>query len=139
MTAVASDYSVALIALLLFVLLVLFQSALVGAAKAEAKLPPGSEPLADYGNPVYRLNRSHQNGVEIMPAAGIALAAGIFAEISPGVANWSMVVFLISQVMYVVVYAKQLGKKVQGLRTFVFVTGWAMVVLVCVLATGRLL
>ncbi|MGR3620669.1 MAPEG family protein [Pseudophaeobacter sp.] len=139
MDIVVSDYSLALISLLVFVLIVLFQSALVGAAKAKAKVLPGGEPAADYSSSIYRLNRSHQNGVEIMPAAGIVLAAAILAGVSASVANGVMIFFLITRVLYVVVYAQSLGNPVQGLRTFAYVEGWAALIVLAVMAIWHLL
>ncbi|KAE9628845.1 MAPEG family protein [Parasedimentitalea maritima] len=134
MPELVAAYSVALISLLVFVLVVLLQSALVGAAKAKANMTPGSNPEPDYDNSVYRLNRSHQNGIEIMPA----VAVGVFACILTGVSAWwvnlLMVLFLVLRLIYVLIYAQNVGKATQGARTFVFVAGWAMVVALCVLS-----
>ncbi|AZV76682.1 MAPEG family protein [Parasedimentitalea marina] len=129
-----TGYSPALIALLLFVLIVLLQSALVGAAKAQSGLVPGCTPEADYDNRVYRLNRSHQNAVEIMPAAAIALFACILTGVSVWWVNLLMVLFLVLRVLYALVYAQNIGKATQGARTFVYVSGWATIVALCVMA-----
>lgn len=134
-----SDYSLALISLLGFVLIVLLQSALVGAAKAKANLTPGAEPDANYASTVYRANRSHQNGVEVLGAAGTVLIVAILVQVSATVANWAMLIFLLTRVLYVVIYAQNLGKPVQGLRTFAFVAGWAMLVLLAVMSILALL
>lgn len=134
-----SDYSLALISLLVFVLIVLLQSALVGAAKAKANLTPGAEPEANYSSTVYRANRSHQNGVEVLGAAGIVLVLVMLTSVSATVTNWAMLIFLITRIVYVVIYAQNLGKPVQGLRTFAFVTGWAMLVLLAVMSIIKLL
>lgn len=139
MSLAVSDYSLALISLLVFVLIVLLQSALVGAAKAKANLTPGCEPEANYSSTVYRANRSHQNGVEIMPAAGIVLILAIMAGVSATLTNWAMLIFLVTRILYVVIYAQNLGKPVQGLRTFAFVAGWAMLVLLAVMSIIKLL
>ena len=50
MPELVSDYSVAIISLLVFVLIVLLQSAMVGAAKASAGVAPGGAPETDYDN-----------------------------------------------------------------------------------------
>ena len=133
------EYGPAIIALLVFVLIVLLQSALVGAGKAKAGLVPGSNPDAEYDNALYRLNRSHQNGVEIMAAAAIALFACILLGVSSWWVNVLMGVFLVLRVAYVLVYAQNVGKPTQGVRTFVFVAGWAMIVILCLMAIAAAL
>jgi uncharacterized MAPEG superfamily protein len=126
-----NDYSPGLISLLIFVLIVLVQSALVGAAKASAGLTPGCSPDPDYDDRVYRLNRSHQNGVEIMPAAAVAFFAAVLTGVTAFWVNGLMAVFLLTRLVYVLVYARSLGTPTQGLRTFTFVAGWAMLVILC--------
>ena len=134
MPELIANYSVALTSLLVFVLVVLLQSAFVGAAKAKANMTPGSEPNADYDNAVYRLNRSHQNGIEIMPAAAIAVFACVLTGVSAWWVNLLMVVFLVLRLVYIVIYAQNVGKPTQGIRTFAFVAGWAMIVALCILS-----
>ncbi|GAA6207954.1 hypothetical protein NBRC116601_12470 [Cognatishimia sp. WU-CL00825] len=132
-------YTAAIISLLLFTLIVLLQSALVGAGKAKAGLTPGSDPKVDYDSPIYRLNRSHQNGVEIMPAAAIALFTSIFLGVSPGWVNMLMAVFLLTRIIYVAIYARNVGKPTQGVRTIIFVLGWATLVALCLMSIWALI
>lgn len=131
---VSATYGPAIIALVVFVLMVLFQSAMVGAGKAKAGLTPGAEPAADYANALYRLNRSHQNGVEIMPAAAIALVLCILLGVSGWWVNVLMGLFVLTRIIYVIVYAQEVGKPTQGIRTGVFVAGWAMLVILLLMA-----
>lgn len=133
------DYSLAMMSLLAFVLIVLLQSALVGAGKAKAGIVPGSNPNADYDNALYRANRSHQNGVENMAAATVALFACILLGVSAWWVNLLMLLFLVLRVIYVVVYANNIGKHTQGFRTFVYVAAWAMLVALCVMAIWALI
>lgn len=133
------EYGPALMALLVFVLIVLVQSALVGAGKASAGLTPGSTPEADYSDRVYRLHRSHQNGVETLPAAAVALFAAILTGVSPAWVNGLMLIFLLTRLFYLVVYAQSLGVPTQGLRTFAFVAGWAMLVMLCLMSLWALI
>ncbi|MGH1465847.1 MAG: MAPEG family protein [Cognatishimia sp.] len=134
-----APYASALISLLIFTLVVLLQSALVGAGKAKAGLTPGSEPSADYDSPIYRLNRSHQNGVEIMPAAAIALFTSVFLGVSPGWVNMLMAIFLLTRIIYIAIYARNVGKPTQGVRTIVFVLGWATLVALCLMSLWALI
>ena len=127
-------YAFGAISLLVFVLIVLVQSALVGAGKAKAGVTPGSEPEADYENALYRANRSHQNGTENMGAAVAVLVLCILAGVSAFWVNLLMALFLAFRIVYVVIYAHRIGNPTQGVRTFVYVAGWAMLVILAVLA-----
>lgn len=133
-----APYSTGIISLLVFVLIVLLQSALVGAGKAKAGLTPGSTPDSDYDNSLYRLNRSHQNGVEIMAAAAVALFACILVGVSAWWVNLLMGLFLLLRIVYVAIYGWNVGKPTQGVRTFAYVAGWAMLVILCVMAIWKL-
>lgn len=133
-----TPYSTGIISLLIFVLIVLFQSALVGAGKAKAGLTPGSAPESDYDDSLYRLNRSHQNGVEIMAAAAVALFAGILVGVSSWWVNLLMGLFLLLRIAYVAIYGWNVGKPTQGVRTIVYVAGWATLVVLCVMAIWKL-
>ena len=132
-------YALGLIALLIFVLIVLLQAALVGAGKAKAGLVPGSEPEADYDSALYRANRSYQNGVEIMPAAVLAALVGMMVGVSSWWFNLLLGLFLLLRIVYVVIYAQDVGKPTQGIRTFAYVAGWACIVALCVMDILRLL
>ncbi|MGR3636626.1 MAG: MAPEG family protein [Shimia sp.] len=132
-------YAPGLIALLIFVLIVLLQAALVGAGKAKAGLIPGSEPEADYDNAPYRANRSFQNGVEIMPAAALAALVGVMVGVSSWWFNLLLGLFLLLRIVHVVIYAQNVGKPTQGVRTFAYVAGWACIVALCVMEILRLL
>lgn len=132
-------YAFGVISFLVFVLIVLVQSALVGAGKAKAGLTPGSEPDPDYDSALYRLNRSHQNGVEIMPAAAVVLLVSVAVGVSSWWFNLLMGIFLLTRILYVVVYSQKLGNPNQSLRTGVFVAGWATVVILCIMAILKLL
>ena len=132
-------YAPGLIALLIFVLIVLLQAALVGAGKAKAGLVPGSEPEADYDNALYRANRSFQNGVEIMPAAALAALVAVMVGVSSWWFNLLLGLFLLLRIVYVVIYAQNVGKPTQGVRTFAYVAGWACIVALCVMDILKLL
>jgi len=134
-----ADYSVAIISMLVFVLVVLLQSALVGAAKAKANMTPGSNPEPVYANSVYRLHRCHQNGIEIMPAVAIGLFACVLTGVSAWWVNLLMALFLVLRLTYILIYAQNVGRATQGARTFVYVAGWATIVALCVMAIWGLI
>jgi len=74
-----------------------------------------------------------------MPAAAIALFACILTGVSATWVNLLMAFFLATRLGFVVVYSRNLGQASQGLRTFTYVAGWAMLVLLCLLAIWALL
>ncbi|AML50520.1 MAPEG family protein [Falsihalocynthiibacter arcticus] len=127
-------YSTAILSLLVFVLIVLVQGAMVGAAKASAALTPGSSPKADYETALYRLDRSHQNGVENLAAAAIALFSCILVGAPSWWVNLLMVLFLLGRIVYALIYLRNVGKQTQGIRTGVYVFSWAMIVILCCMA-----
>ncbi len=134
-----ASYSWALIALLVFVLITLLQSALVGAKKAEAKLPAGSQPGSDYGDALYRFNRSHQNAVENASLITIALVACILAGVYPWWVNLLMVLFLVFRLIHSITLAQNIGAEVRGPRTFAYVASWAVNVVLAIMAIVALL
>lgn len=134
-----TDYSTALIALLIFVLVVLVQAAMVGAAKANAGVTPGSNPETDYDNKLYRLHRSHQNGVENLAAVATAVIACVLVGASSWWVNLLMGLFLVGRGVYLLIYSRNMGKPTQGIRTGIFVFSWACVVVMCVMAIWKLM
>ncbi|MGI9367001.1 MAG: MAPEG family protein [Rhizobiaceae bacterium] len=138
MEAVA-PYSLALIALLVFVVVTLFQSAFVGAKKAGASLTAGSVPEADYGSAVYRINRAHQNAVENAALIAIALAACIAAGVSAWWVNVLMGLFLLFRLLHTLFLVMKIGGEVQSLRTFAYVASWAMNLILAIMAIYALL
>ncbi len=93
---IMQPYAWGLTSLLVFVLITLVQSGLVGGRKAKAGLTPGSEPDADYDSSLYRLNRSHQNAVENLPA----IATAFFACVLAGAAAWWVNLLMILYLVY---------------------------------------
>lgn len=132
-------YSTAIISLLVFTLIILFQGAIVGGAKASAALTPGSSPKADYENALYRLNRSHQNGIENLAAAAIALFSCILVGASSWWVNLLMVLFLLGRIVYLLIYLRNVGKPTQGVRTGIYVFSWVMLVILCCMAIWSLI
>ena len=138
MEAVA-PYSLALVALLVFVIVTLLQSALVGAKKAGASITAGATPDADYESAVYRLNRAHQNAVENAALITIALGACIAAGVSPWWVNALMGLFLLFRLLHTLFLVQKIGGEVQSLRTFAYVASWAVNLILAIMAICALL
>lgn len=134
-----ATYSLGIISLLIFVLIVLVQSALVGVGKGKAGVTPGADPEPNYDNALYRMDRAHLNGVEIMPAAAVALIISILVGVSSWWVNLLMGIFLLTRIAYIAIYAKNVGAQVQGARTMIYVAGWAMLVILCLMSILALL
>ena len=138
MEAVA-PYSWAIIALLVFVLVTLVMSALVGARKASAKLTAGGTPDNNYEDALYRMNRSHQNAVENAALIAIALAAAIVTGVSPWWTNLLMGLFLLFRLLHTFILVQNIGGEVQSLRTFAYVASWACNVVLAIMAIVALM
>ena len=129
-----APYGWAIIALLVFVIITLFQSALVGAKKAGASVTAGASPKTDYDSGIYRFNRAHQNAVENAALIAIALAACIATGVSAWWVNLLMVLFLAFRVLHTVFLVQNIGAEVQSLRTFAYVGAWAMNLVLAIMA-----
>jgi uncharacterized MAPEG superfamily protein len=134
-----ASYNWGLIALLVFVLVTLLQSAMVGAKKAGASITAGATPDSDYDNNVYRINRSHQNAVENAALIAIALAACIATGVSAWWVNLLMGLFLLFRLLHTFVLVQKIGAEVQSLRTFAYVASWAVNVILAAMAIYALI
>ena len=138
MEAVA-PYSWAIIALLVFVIVTLLMSALVGARKASAKMTAGGDPENNYEDGLYRFNRSHQNAVENAALIAIALAAAIATGVSPWWTNLLMGLFLVFRILHTLILVQNIGGEVQSLRTFAYVAAWTCNVVLAIMAIVALM
>ena len=134
-----APYSWAIIALLVFVIVTLLMSALVGARKASAKMTAGGNPENNYEDGLYRFNRSHQNAVENAALIAIALAAAIATGVSPWWTNLLMGLFLVFRLLHTLVLVQNIGGEVQSLRTFAYVAAWACNVVLAIMAIVALM
>ena len=129
-----APYSHALASLALFALMTLVLGPVSANVKAQAGVPSGAAPAADYGNVVYRLFRAHLNAVETLgPFAGVTLAA-ILAGAAPFWVNLAASVFLVARIVHLVVHLGGWGKADMGLRSYVYVLGFLCCLMLGVLA-----
>ena len=134
-----APYSWAIIALLVFVIVTLLMSALVGARKASAKMTAGGNPENNYEDGLYRFNRSHQNAVENAALIAIALAAAIATGVSPWWTNLLMGLFLVFRILHTLILVQNIGGEVQSLRTFAYVAAWTCNVVLAIMAIVALM
>ena len=131
-----APYSGSIIGLMITGIIILLLGPAVGARKASATIKPGSEPENDYGDPNYRLHRSHMNAVENYAQFAVPTLIAMMVGAS---ATWVAVLVwatVIARLLYTFVYLQNIGQPAQSVRTFVYVASWifnvAMVILVIV-------
>ena len=134
MMEIIAPYSWAVVYLLIFVVITLFTSAIVGARKAAEKLTAGGNPDNDYADGLYRLNRAHQNAVENAALITIALVAAILAGVSPWWTHLLMGLFLVFRILHTLILVMNIGGEVQSLRTFAYVASWACNLVLAIMA-----
>ena len=132
-------YGPAIIAILVYTLITLLQGAIVGAKKATANMTPGGDPENNYDDALFRINRAHQNAVESLAPITIALLACVLTGVSAWWVNILLALFVVIRVIYIYIYLGNLGKASNGTRTFVYVAGWAVNVILCVMAIASLI
>lgn len=129
-----AQYSHAIAALVIFTLVVLFMSPFSALAKQGKGLPPGATPDQDYGDKAYRLNRAYLNGTETLPAFLTVTLAAILLGASPVWVNWLASIALVARLAMLVVHLRGIGKPHSGVRSVLYVVGWACMVVLGVLA-----
>ncbi len=126
--AIASLAGVAMFGLLLGPLSAMRKTAL--------GLAPGAEPQADYSTSVYRWHRAYLNLSETMGFFAASVLAAILAGASPFWVNLLASVFFISRLVLAVVHIRGIGRPDRGLRSFTYVSGWLMCLLLGLFAIG---
>lgn len=127
-------YSHALAALIGFAVIVLALSPFSALAKQKAGLEPGATPVANYADKAYRLNRAYLNGCETLPAYLTVTLVAILAGASPFWVNLLAALVLVARVLMVIVHITGTGRAQAGLRTVFYVSGWALMLGLAILA-----
>lgn len=122
---VFAEYSHAFVALVIFTLIILFLAPFSALAKQSKGLAPGATPEQDYSDNAYRLNRAYLNGTETLPAFVTVTLAAILLGVSPFWVNLLASVILVARIVMLVVHIRGLGKPNTGLRSILYVIGWA--------------
>ena len=129
-----TDYSHALVAVAGVCLIALLQNFHVGLQRGKHGLAPDAVIKDDYSDPVFRVFRVYANTVESLPAFVGAVVAAVLLGASAFWVNLFAALHLVIRLVYWWVYVSGTGKPQAGLRTFVFVAGWAMNVLIALMA-----
>ncbi|MTI01854.1 MAPEG family protein [Roseibium sp. RKSG952] len=129
-----AEYSHAIASLVIFTLIVLLLSPFSALAKASKGLAPGATPDQDYSEKAYRLNRAYLNGTETLPAFLTVTVAAILLGASPFWVNLLASIALVARVVMLIVHIRGVGKPHSGLRSVLYVIGWACMMVLGVMA-----
>ncbi|WP_420584441.1 MAPEG family protein [Ruegeria sp.] len=122
---VFTEYGHAIASVVIFTLVVLFMSPFSALAKQGKGLAPGATPEQDYDDKAYRLNRAYLNGTETLPAYLTVTVAAILMGVSPFWVNLLASVALVARLVMLFVHLRGIGKPNAGLRSVLYVVGWA--------------
>ncbi|NOC83994.1 MAPEG family protein [Ruegeria atlantica] len=129
-----AEYSHAISSVVLFTLVVLFLAPFSALAKQGKGLAPGATPEQDYSDQAYRLNRAYLNGTETLPAFVAVVTAAVLLGASPFWVNLLASVALVARLVMLVVHIKGIGKPNSGLRSVLYVLGWACMFVIGLMA-----
>lgn len=130
-----ADYSHAIVSLAIFALVALVLSPMAGLARNRAGAAAGALPPADYSNRDFRICRAYQNTAESAGIFAVVVGAAILAGASPFWVNLLASLTAISRIAMVYVHIQGYGgTKEPGPRTMLYVFGWAMMLLLAILA-----
>ena len=129
-----ASYGHAIVAMAATVIFGLLLSPLSAMKKSAVGLAPGCQPEADYTSSVYRWHRTYANLAETMGYFVASAAAAILAGASPFWVNLFASVFFVSRIVLAFVHIKGIGRPDMGPRSFIYVVGWLMCVLLAISA-----
>ncbi len=112
----------------------LLLSPLSAMRKTKIGLAPGSEPEADYSSSVYRWHRCYANLSETMGYFLAVTVAAMLAGASPFWVNLLASIFFVSRLVLAFVHIRGLGRPDMSLRSFSYVGGWAVCVILGLMA-----
>ncbi|QYX55622.1 MAPEG family protein [Roseovarius sp. SCSIO 43702] len=115
-------------------LLTLVMSPLSAMKKSRLGLAPGSEPAPDYTSATYRWHRAYGNAAESTGTFALVTAAAILAGGGATWVNWLASLYLLSRIVLAVVHVRGIGKPDMSVRSFIYVFGWLMSVLLALTA-----
>ena len=127
-------YGHAIVAMAATAILGLLLSPFSALRKTAVGLAPGAQPEADYTSSVYRWHRTYSNLAETMGYFVACAGAAILAGASPFWVNLFASVFFLSRLVLAIVHIKGIGKPDMGIRSFTYVAGWLMCLLLAISA-----
>jgi len=130
-----AEYGHAIVSLALYALITLALSPLAALARNRAGVAAGDMPKADYGNRDFRICRAYQNAAENIGVFAAVIAAAVLAGASPFWVNFFASLAVVSRLAMLYVHIQGIGAGSEpGPRTFLFVFGWLMMLLLAFMA-----
>lgn len=129
-----APYSHAIAAMAGTAILLLVMSPLSALKKTAQGLAPGATPEQDYANPCYRWHRAYGNLAESIGTFVAVTLAAILAGASPTWVNLLASAYLVIRLVLAVVHIQGIGKPDMSLRSFIYVSGWLVCLILAVLA-----
>ncbi|MFU1476551.1 MAPEG family protein [Roseovarius sp. C7] len=134
MSELFAPYAHAIAAMAGMGLMVLILAPITGRMKAKLGLAPGAEPEADYANAAYRWHRAYGNAAESAGSFALVTLAAILAGASPVWVNWLASLFFLARLVLVVVHAGGFGRADMSLRSYVYIFGWLLCIILGLMA-----
>ncbi|QIE44127.1 MAPEG family protein [Pseudohalocynthiibacter aestuariivivens] len=128
-----AQYGHAIIAMALMGLTTLVLSPLSAMRKTAAGLVPGATPPEDYASATYRWHRAYGNAAESVGTFALVTLAAILAGAAPFWVNLFASTFFVARIVMLVIHLRG-GKADMGARSFAYVLGWLMCILLAILA-----
>ena len=128
------EYGHAVASVVAFTLVVLFMAPLTALAKQGKGLAPGATPEQDYSDKAYRMNRAYLNGTETLPAFLAVTFAAILMGANPFWVNLLASIALVARLVMLFVHIRGIGSPNSGLRSVLYVGGWACMFVLGIMA-----
>ena len=129
-----TEYGHAIVAMAGTAILGLILSPLSALRKSKIGLAPGCQPEADYTSSVYRWHRAYQNTAETIGFFAAVVLAAILAGANPFWVNLFASIFFVSRLAHAFLHIQGIGKPNAGARSFAYVAGWLMCLLLALMA-----
>ncbi|MDW4496893.1 MAPEG family protein [Sulfitobacter sp. D35] len=131
---ILAPYSHAAVSLALYALIALLLAPLAGIARDRAGVTPGQRPPADYARKGYRISRAHANAAENAGIFAAVIAAAVLTGAAPFWVNLFASLAVLARVVMVWVHVQGIGSANMGPRSFAYVFGWLMMLLIAIMA-----
>ena len=129
-----AQYGHAIVAMAGLAIFQLILSPLSAMQKTKLGLAPGAQPEPDYANATYRWHRAYGNLAESVGPFVAVTAAAMLAGASPFWVNVLASAFLVMRIALAVVHIKGIGKPDMSVRSFTYVAGWLICLVLAVMA-----
>ncbi len=126
-------YSHAIVSVALVAVIAVVLAPLSATKKARLGLVAGATPEPDYSSLAYRCWRAHLNATETMGTFAAVTFAAILAGAPPFWVNLSASLYLVARLVHSFVHVRGIGAESFGIRTFAFIFGSAMSLLLAAL------